>query len=401
MLDSPEDSVLAQDAGAAGVVRWMLHQGRHMTHMREFGDEMCRRIGGAGIPLWRAFCGVGTLHPLVAAAAYVWRRGEVGAVRRTAGHGLRQTAEYQASPLFTVEVTRRMLRRKLEAADCPMDYPLLVQYKAEGGTDYVAMPLIFSDGTVNTITWATDRPGGFSATDIDGLREIAEALAALVEVQASRRIAQILLNTYVGRRTGQRVLSGAITRGSSETMRAVIWFCDLRGFTALADSMPQDRLLSLLNDYFEIMVGAVNAQGGEVLKFVGDAMLAIFELGEGEAPQERAGAALAAARGAIKNIAERNTERRAKDEPELRFGIALHLGEVAYGNIGAPDRLDFTVIGPAVNHANRLEKLAGELGRQVVASASFAAAAPETLESLGQHRLRGVSEAQDVFAIAV
>jgi adenylate cyclase len=384
--------------GAARVVEWMMREGRHSTHMREFGDEMCRRIVAAEIPLWRAFCSVGTLHPQIGMTAYIWRRSAMGAVRMTAPHAFEHEAEFASSPIAEVRRTGRMIRRRLSLPDCPIDYPVFREFIADGGTDYAAMPMICSSGEVNTITWLTDRAGGFTEQEIAGLASVAEALAIIVELQATRRIARHLMDTYVGHRTGERVLSGAITRGSGEAIRAVIWFCDLRGFTALADTLPRERVISLLNDYFETMVEVVSAEGGEALKFMGDGMLAIFELGATEDPAPRCGAALRAARAATEKIAKRNIERREAGQPEIHFGLALHLGEVSYGNIGAPTRLDFTVIGPAVNQAARLEKLGHELGQPVVTSASFAAAAPEKLESLGLHSLRGVAERQQVFA---
>ncbi len=279
-----------------------------------------------------------------------------------------------------------------------MDFPVLAEFKQAGGTDYIAMPLKYSSGAINCITWASDRAGGFTEAEVDGLTEIAEALAIIVELQSTRRIASQLMDTYVGHRTGERVLSGAITRGATQTIHAVIWFCDLRGFTALADSLPLDRLVAMLNDYFEAIVTAVVGEGGEALKFMGDGLLAIFELNTTDDAPARCAAALRAATVASEKIAARNLDRRAAGEPEIRFGLALHLGEVTYGNIGAPKRLDFTVIGPAVNHAARLEKIASELGRHVVTSASFAAAAQSSFESLGMHHLRGVTEPQEVFA---
>jgi adenylate cyclase len=384
--------------GAARVVEWMMRDGRHSTHMREFGDEMCRRIVAARIPLWRAFCSVGTLHPQVYGSAYVWRRDTPGAVRFTATHSFENDQEYASSPIAEVKRSRRMIRRRLQDPDCPIDYPILSQFKVEGGTDYAAMPMICSSGEVNSITWLTDRAGGFSDDEIAGLSAVAEALAIIVELQATRRIARHLMDTYVGHRTGERVLAGKITRGSGEAIRAVVWLCDLRGFTALTDSLPRERVIAMLNDYFEAMVEAVSAEGGEPLKFMGDGMLAIFELAANEDPADRCCAALKAARIATEKIAARNIQRHAACEPEIRFGLALHLGEVSYGNIGAPTRLDFTVIGPAVNHAARLEKVGAELGRPVVTSASFAAASKEALESIGRHALRGVSEPQEVFA---
>ncbi len=382
--------------GAASVVRWILYEGRLNPRMREFGDEMCRRIVAAGIPLSRGFCGVETLHPQLYGAAYVWNRDQ-GAMRRSAQRGLTEKPVFTNSPIGEVRRTAQPLRRRLEAPDCPLDFPALVEIKQEGGTDYLALPMVCTNGMVNVITWATDRPGGFSDAEIAGLTDIAAALSWWSSCR--RRIASAAacsIPTSAG--APASVLAGSIARGSVETIRAVIWFCDLRGFTALADTMARDRLLALLNDYFESMANAVAGEGGEVLKFIGDAMLAIFECGAGREPAARCAAALRAARKVRGEIAERNRERREAGEPEINFGLALHLGEVSYGNIGAPDRLDFTVIGPAVNHATRLEKLASELGRHLVTSASFAAAAGEPLESLGFHPLRGVSEPQELFA---
>jgi adenylate cyclase len=384
--------------GAARVVAWMMREGRHMTRMREFGDEMCRRIVAAGIPIWRAFCTTTTLHPEISGTAYVWRRDQPGAQRITVTHAFQRSEEFATSPIAVVRKTGRPIRRKIQDPNCKIDYPVLLEFKNAGGTDYVAMPMTCSSGEVNCITWATDRADGFTEQEIEGLTGVAEALAIIVELQSTRRTARHLMDTYVGHRTGERVLSGAITRGAAQTIRAVIWFCDLRGFTALADSLPRDRLIGLLNDYFEAVVTAVIGEGGEALKFMGDGLLAIFELGANEEPSARCAAALRAAKVATEKIAARNLERRAAGEPEIRFGLALHLGEVSYGNIGAPSRLDFTVIGPAVNHAARLEKIASELGRHVVTSASFAAAAQSSFESLGRHHLRGVLEPQEVFA---
>lgn len=385
--------------GAARVVAWMLHEGRGNTHMREFGDDMCRRVVEAGIPLWRAFCGIRTLHPQIAATAYVWRRGQGTAERRTAMHGIEKTPAFTQSPLAEVTRTGRMIRRRLDDSGAALGYEVLEAFRGEGGTDYVAMPMIFSSGEINSISWLTDRPGGFTAAEIEGLTEIAEMLTVVVETQTHRRITRALMDTYVGHRTGQRVLSGAIKRGDGETIRAVIWFCDLRGFTTLSDTLSRELLLDLLNEYFEIMVQAVSAEGGEVLKFIGDGMLAIFELRDHDQIAERCSAALRAAQAAQALVMARNPERIAAGLAEIRYGLALHLGEVTYGNIGAPNRLDFTVIGPAVNHATRIEKLAGKLDRRLVTSASFAAAAGIPLLSLGTHALVGVSEPQEVFTL--
>lgn len=384
--------------GATEVVRWMLRDARHSTHMRDFGGEMCRRIVAAGIPIWHAFCAVDTLHPLIAAVAYVWDREKPGATRVTAGHDLFVNPTFIQSPIGAVRRDHRKIRRRLIDPACPIDFPVLEQFKREGGTDYLALPMVRSDGGANVITFLTDHPEGYTDTEAAGLEEIAQVLDILVELQSSRRISKTLVETYVGHRTAERVLNGAIMRGAGEVIRAVIWCCDLRGFTTLTDHSPREQVADLLNEYFEIMAHAVTAEGGEVLKFIGDGMLAIFELRSGEDISRWCSAALRAAQAAVESVHTTNAARQKAGALEIRFGLALHLGEVYYGNIGAPDRLDFTVIGPAVNHASRLEKIAPELGRIVVTSASFAAAAKEPLEHLGWHRLRGVAEPQEVFA---
>jgi adenylate cyclase len=385
------------ETAAQAVIDWLLHDARRATRMREFGDELCRHMMEAGLPIWRAFCGVQTLHPLVRRTAYVWNR-ESGIDRWILEHERADIPQLRNSPLVAVERSGKPLRRRLEDPDCPMDYPVLEEIRQGGGTDYIVLPMVFSSGEINVVSWTTDRSGGFTDDDIAGLTDITEMLALIVELQTSRRIARQVLDTYVGRRTGWRVLSGEVHQGSREEIDAVIWYCDLRGFTTLTDRLPLDQVIMFLNDYFGIVGEAIAVEGGEILKFIGDAMLAIFELGDKAETAERCAAALRAARVARERVAERNAERRKEDQPEIAFGLALHLGSVSYGNIGAPDRLDFTVIGPAVNHAARLEGLTPGIGRGVVTSASFAEALTESLEDLGAYALRGVREPQRVFA---
>lgn len=397
-LDLNQHRIAPTHIDAGAVLRWMLSEGRYDTRMREFGTEMCQKIVAAGIQISRAFCYVGTLHPQVGATAYVWKRGDAGATRVLGARGIKDSPEFINSPITQVRTTRQPLRRRLIDPACPLDFPVLAQFKSEGGTDYLALPMRCSDGGVNAITFLTDQAEGYSEDEVAGLEQIAQVLGIIVELQSARRIEKILMETYVGPRTGARVLSGTIARGSGETIRAVIWTCDLRGFTTLADRLPCDELIALLNEYFGIMVKAVMAEGGEVLKFIGDGILAIFELCTGDDVGRCCGAALRAARAAFAAIDEANVTRKAVGAPEIRFGVALHLGEVYYGNIGAPGRLDFTVIGPAVNHAARLERLASELGRGILTSASFAACAREPLESLGRYEFRGVAQPQEVFA---
>jgi len=368
--------------------------------MRDFSNRLCERIVDAGIPIARAFCGVRTLHPLVAATAYIWHRGR-GTERVTATWEQTDTPEFNDNPLAQAAVSGVFVRQPLTVPDSELEFDVYREFKRDGMTDYIAMPLIFSDGRRNPISMQTDAPGGFDDADIAALQEIVEVMAPIVETEAAYRMARQVVRTYVGHSTGERVLSGAITRGSGETIEAAIWYCDLRRFTELTDSLPRDELLGLLNAYFEIMAGAVTAAGGEVLKFIGDAMLAIWALNDEQGDDAAACSTkmLAAARSARDQLAACSAERRSAGLPAIEYGLALHLGEVHYGNIGAPDRLDFTVIGPAVNHAARIEELGAKLGHPIVASAGVAAAAPEQFQPLGAQQLRGVAELQDVFAL--
>jgi len=382
------------------VITWMLKDGRLTVHnMRDFGDKVCNCIVEAGIPISRAFCGVRTLHPLVAATAYIWHRGQP-TERVTATWEQTEKPDFNDNPLAHAVQKDEPTRQRLDVPDADLDFDIYRQFKQEGMTDYLALSLVFSDGRRNPISFQTDAPTGFDDVDIASLEEIVAVMALIIEIESAHRTARQLLRTYVGRRTGARVLSGEIKRGSGETIDAVIWYCDLRGFTGLTDRLPGDQLIELLNDYFEIMAGAVTEAGGEVLKFIGDAMLAICELNDEAGGDTAACCAemLAATRRARARVDARNIERQAAGLPLIECGLALHMGEVHYGNIGAPDRLDFTVIGPAVNHAARLETLAAELGQPIIVSASIAAAVSENLQSLGKHQLRGVEAPQEIFA---
>jgi adenylate cyclase len=221
-------------------------------------------------------------------------------------------------------------------------------------------------------------------------------MSFVVEAEMRYRVSAGLLDTYVGQRTGRRVLSGAIRRGMGETIPAVVWFSDLRGFAALAGALSNDALLDLLNAYFEAVGRAVTDAGGEVLKFLGDGMLAIFEIGDIADARAQCLAALDAAAAARDAIAALNRER--GEAPEIRWGLALDLGEVYYGNVGTPDRLDFTVIGKAVNLASRLEAIAADIGEPVVASQAFADASGVPMRDLGYHKVKGFEAPQAAFA---
>jgi adenylate cyclase len=309
------------------------------------------------------------------------------------------TSEYVESPVTTVYATGAPLRRRVADAREAADFEVLRTLHTEGATDYLASPMPFIDGSMHVVTWATRRPGGFSDAHIAGLEAVVAPLARVAEIRALRRTAKNLLDTYVGGHAGERILAGKIRRGDADVIRAAIWLSDMRGFTTLADRMPPPGLIALLNRYFDCQVPAILEHGGEVLKFMGDGLLAIFPLRPEADVAAVCDDALAAAVAARVRLAELRGEARADGAAELRFGVALHVGEFLYGNIGSGNRLDFTCIGPAVNLAARLEKLTGKLGRSVAVSSDFAALCARPLTRLGEFELPGFSSVQTVYGL--
>ena len=365
----------------------------------EFLAELCQRLVEAGVPLHRAAVFQRTLHPNVMGRRYVWRAGGGVAVSEAPRSAL-QSDEFLDNPIRVVFRDGQSIRRRLEDPTVEIDYPVLDEFRAEGATDYYVYALPFTNGEIHATSWTTNRPGGFSASDVAMLDSIRLPLTRLVEICALRRTAITLLDTYVGHGAGERILSGRITRGDAETIHAVTWLSDLRGFTQLAEDLAGEKLLHLLNDYFDAIVPAIEEQGGEVLKFMGDGLLAIFPVGTETRDEAAASqAALAAARAARERMAARNAKAERKGHPVLRFGIALTMGDVLFGNIGGMSRLDFTTIGRSVNVAARLEGLAAELARDIVLTAPVAGHCLDEVESLGRHTLRGLREPIEVFAL--
>ncbi len=383
------------------IAAWLIDEAWRLAGTAALIQALGDRFGGGGIPLWRLNYLMTTLHPSLLGSRYLWRRNGEGVESLDAPRAVVESEEYLRSPIPTVVETRTTLRRRLVGPKAKLDYPLLVQMRDEGGTDYLCVPVEFSDGHINTVSVASDAPQGFSRHDLERMYALLPLFARIVEVHAVRRLATDLLDVYVGHDAGLRILKGQIGRGDGQTIRAAIWTCDLRGFTPLADTLAGEDLIAILNDYFDRMVEPIDSRGGEVLKFIGDSVLAMFPVLDGRAAAAVCGAALDAALEAAAGMAELNRARRAADAPVLRFGLGLHLGDVIYGNIGAASRLDFTAIGPAVNLVNRLEHLSRELDRPIVASAAVARCLPDRLESLGTHELCGVREPQEVFSVPV
>jgi adenylate cyclase len=378
---------------ADALFEWLVDGAPGATQSTDIVERVGRDLVAAGLPLDRVHVFVTTLHPTVLGRQFRWSIDEpVKTLELTLA--IQQSAAFAQSPLTTVRKTRIEVRRKLEGALAKDDFGVLHDLKTEGFTDYLCAPLAFVSGETHAATFATRSKGGFSDEHLATIRRILRPLSRVAEIYALQRVASNLLSTYVGRNSGDRILNGRIMRGDMETLRAVIWFSDLRGFTSLSARLPPRAIIDLLNELFDCQVPAIEKHGGEVLKFIGDGLLGIFPFDDDL--DARAADALSAANDAFAALDVRNA---AAPEP-IRFGLALHVGEVAYGNIGGASRLDFTAIGPAVNVAARLEGLTGKLDRRVVVSSELAAHVRVALEDLGAFELKGVPEKQHVFAIS-
>ncbi|HEY1795959.1 MAG TPA: adenylate/guanylate cyclase domain-containing protein [Stellaceae bacterium] len=382
-------------AGIDAVVEWLIGGAHSARTADAVLAEICERVVACGIPIWRVAAFIRTLHPEIMGRRLEWREGS-GIHTGEASYEIFDSVSFRGSPVARVYADRRVLRRRLDTPPTG-EFPQLDDLRVEGATDYLAVPFAFSNGEIHVGTWATRAPGGFTDAEIAALHRLTEPLARVAEIRALRRTAVNLLDTYVGNDAGARILAGQIRRGFSETIRAVIWLSDMRGFTALADRIDPGALIALLDRYFECQILPIVAQGGKVLKFMGDGLLAIFPLRHDADPADACRRALAAATEAREKIDALpdwpGTGRR-------RHGLALHVGELLYGNIGAGNRLDFTCIGPAVNLAARLETVAKQLARATVLSADFARHSGIDPVPLGEFALAGFGARQQAFGLS-
>jgi adenylate cyclase len=385
--------VADEELNVQPTIDWLIDGARPAADPKEALMLLCQRLVENGLSLYRVAVFVRTLHPNVAGRAFYWREGSAVIEEDEADHAWMATDDHLSSPLPVVWSTRQEIRRRLADPGCPMDFPVLDDLRNQGATDYLVTPLEFLSGEVHVVSFATRRAGGFTAAEIEALGRLKPALARLTEVYGLARKARNILDAYLGRQAGERVLAGRIRRGDGEDINAVIWFCDLRDSTPLADSMTRQDFLRLLNEYFECVLIPVLERQGEVLRFIGDAALAIFPVGE--KPAEACAKALAAAREALARMDKLN-----KNRPQpLRCGIGLHLGELTYGNIGTPSRIEFTVIGAAANEAARIESLCKHLEVDLLVSERVARELPGGWRSLGSHTLRGVGDKMELFTL--
>lgn len=361
--------------------------------------RMCEDLVHAGVPVERVGAFIRTLHPHIMGRRFLWTPGQPVRVSE-APYSVLRTQDFKTSPFAAVITTGQTFRRRFaEHPPAPTDN-VLGPLAADGFTDYVAVPLKFMSGELHAITYATRAVDGFSDEHVTALHRVAVPLSRLAEILALRRMAANLLNTYVGHDAGERILAGKIQLGDIETIQAVIWFSDLRGFTALSGSVEPNALIHTLNEVFDCQVTAIQQHGGEVLKFMGDGLLAIFPTETATNRSEVCNRALDAANDAFKALEATNLKRVERGDKAVQFGLALHIGEVAYGNIGGANRLDFTCIGTAVNLAARLEGLTGQLKRDIVVSSAFASQTSRPMETIGSFSLKGVTTPVVVLAPA-
>jgi adenylate cyclase len=393
---------------------WAVRQGLLGAAAEELFAGFCRRLIDAGAPLWRGYAAMRTLHPQWGGYGYSWRR-ELNAIepqqfgRGVGPNWLQSPFAYLLQQAKTVAGDGDPwlhLRRRLTGRAAQLDFPVLEELAAAGGSDYFAEIIRFgadgdlSHGTGIVYSFATDRPAGFSDDDLTLLRAVSPALSLAMMTHAGHTIASSLLAAYLGGDAGRRVHSGAIERGSVEGLHAVLWYADIRGFTVIADSTPGPVIIELLDEIFETLTASLRPRGGQVLKFMGDGMLATFPILDGTR-EETCQRALDAAVEAMRALDRLNGLRSEAEKPTAAVDLALHIGEVLYGNVGAIDRLDFTVIGPAVNEVARIETLCEPLGRRILVSAELADAAADSrrLEPLGYHRLRGVRDPRAIYGL--
>lgn len=369
-------------------ITWLSEGARSASTPQDVLQQLCNQLAAAGLAIHRTAVFVSTLHPNVMARRFLWDPGEDVRVDE-ASYDLLGSETYRRSPVPVVMQTGKAIRLHLEAGDCPGDYGIVDEFRTAGFTDYIIHPLDFLNGDHQAVSWATRKAGGFSDEDIRALLAVRAPLARIAEIYALRRTAGNLLDTYVGHRSGQRILEGKIRRGDVETIHAAILSADLRDFTSISNRRAAKDVIGVLNAYYDCLVPSIEAQGGEILKFIGDGLLAIFP-----SEQDQQKVCDAASRAALEG--QRHLHER--EDGAFRCGMALHIGDVLYGNIGSTDRLDFTAIGPAVNLTARLEPLTRDLDRSIVTSADFAHASTLPMEKLGAFPLRGFDGSIEVFA---
>jgi adenylate cyclase len=379
------------------IIRWLTNDTRDERFMENIFAALCNRLQAAGLPLKRASLHLQIQHPQWLGGRITWSDGMRVAELVRIDHEVRGRSEYIGSPAQEIHDGASVVRENLECDPARgRSHAIFDELRSMGLTDYVAWPIYHTLGKRHFVTFATDRSGGLTDAHLAALSSLLPVLALVSEIRVKNRLTRTLLDTYVGSHAGELILAGATRRGSGVTVRAAIMICDLRDFTRISDNWPRDDVIDLLNGYFDAVSEPLSRRGGEILKFMGDGLLAIFPLSEPKACANLLHA-VAEAHHAMITLNENNRE---LGRVPLNYGVGIHVGDVMYGNIGSRSRLDFTVIGPAVNLASRLEALTKQLGRSVVMSRDFAdqVKGEFNLEAMGKHSVRGFSDPIELFA---
>ncbi len=380
---------------SADTIEWLLTDGRFLPTLADMTQALGDRLHAEGVPLQRIRLSMRMLHPLMVAYSAIWSRGQTEPETTQAPHGLEQRSSYIGSPMAEIRDTGKPFRKRLTETLDENDHHVLHEFKEAGSTDYFGIPLHFQAGLGGSLTVLTDIEGGFSDHDLEHLSRIATVLAPITELANSQQTAHAITDTYLGARSGSRVLNGEITRGDIDTVQAAMMICDIRNWTRVSNDLSPKQSLTIVNAFFDLVAEAVDTHGGEILKFVGDGVLAIFPVVDGNQSAEKASTnALFAARQTFEQSA-RNT-----DLAELNFGIGLHFGDVLYGNVGSQTRLDFTVLGPTVNMTSRIEGLCSRLNEPLLYSREFANLIQQRSRLVSRSELKGFDGEFDVMTQA-
>lgn len=387
---------------------WLIDQTLSQPDIVELFQEVCERLSSVGVPVTRARLTWPTLHPLFQAETILWRHGQEIEFEQFK-HQDELSDEWKASPMaYLLNNNLDTFRRNLDGPNKILDFPVLIDLAEQGYTDYLMIATSFQKTIVRhtgmssglLVMWSSSREGGFSDDDLEALKKIQRRFAAACKNVVQSRIARNITETYLGQQAGREVLDGAIKLGDGRETKAVVWYSDMRNSTALADTMPPAEFLELLNDYFEATAGAAIEFGGEVLDFIGDAVLAIFPFDEDGGKQQAIRCGTMALDKAIENMDTTNAKRLQEGKQVFDFGIGMNVGTLNFGNIGVASRLAFSVIGPTINEVERIEALTKVLDSKALVSAEIAKLEPDRWVSVGNHKLAGVSQTPELFCRA-
>lgn len=375
---------------------WLISQGRMLGDETEIVLRYCEGLQQLGVPLSRVRIGQNYSNPLLSAWGIIWTPD--GTRKYNVPNSVRVSSAWHGSPFAHVVESRQSLRKRLTGLNFGQEHEVYAELHADGATDFLAMPLEYGDGSVQGSSFSTDSADGFSEDNIRTIEATRHALSSALEPIAMRESQDSLLRTYLGEGPAAEIGNGKIKRGEHKSVSAAILFVDLRGFTAKSETWPEAKLLDMMGDYFEMVVTPIRENGGDVLKFMGDGVLAIFEQKDG--PEQPCRSAVAAAVQSIAGLHDYNRQAQDSGREQIEFGIGIDYGPVTFGNIGSPDRLDFTVVGSAVNIASRVQGLCKQLGEQILLTAQVQRNLNVGTELNGQYELKGLGKPVEVYRVS-